>query len=97
MNWFKGCHFNQDIITVAVGYYFRFNFSYRDVVEIMADRGVSAHHTTIMRWVHHYGAIFQMLWRRHNNPLHKADGLMKPTLRLMVAGTICIVQLTIKV
>ncbi len=33
MNWFKGRHFNQDIITVAVGY--------RDVVEIMADRGVS--------------------------------------------------------
>ncbi|MBS0979154.1 IS6 family transposase, partial [Levilactobacillus brevis] len=24
MNWFKGRHFNQDIITVAVGYYFRF-------------------------------------------------------------------------
>ncbi|MBS0979115.1 IS6 family transposase, partial [Levilactobacillus brevis] len=65
MNWFKGRHFNQDIITVAVGYYFRFNLSYRDVVEIMADRGVSLHHTTIMRWVHHYDAIFQMLWRRH--------------------------------
>lgn len=65
MNWFKGRHFNQDIITVAVGYCFRFNLSYRDVVEIMADRGVSVHHTTIMRWVHHYGAIFQMLWRRH--------------------------------
>lgn len=32
MNWFKGRHFNQDIITVAVGYYFRFNLSYRDVV-----------------------------------------------------------------
>ena len=61
MNWFKGRHFNQDIITVAVGYYFRFNLSYRDVVEIMADRGVSVHHTTIMRWVHHYGTISQML------------------------------------
>lgn len=65
MNWFKGRHFNQDIITVAVGYYFRFNLSYRDVVEIMADRGVSIHHTTIMRWVHHYGTIFQMFLRRH--------------------------------
>lgn len=65
MNWFTGRHFNQDIITVAAGYYFGFNLSYRDVVEIVADRGVSIHHITIMRWVHHYGTIFQMLWRRH--------------------------------
>ncbi len=49
MNWFKGRHFNRDIITLAVGYYFRFNLSYRDIVEIMADRGVSVNHTTIMR------------------------------------------------
>ncbi len=28
----------------------------------MADREVR--HTTIMRWGHHYGTIFQMLWRR---------------------------------
>lgn len=68
MNWFKGRHFNQDIITVAVGYYFRFNLSYRDIVEIMADRSVSVHHTTIMRWVHHYGAIFKILWHRHKQP-----------------------------
>lgn len=92
MNWFKGRHFNQDIITVAVGYYFRFNLSYRDVVEIMPDRGVSVHHTTIMRWIHHYGAIFQMLWRRH-----KQSTSQSWRLRLMVAGTICIAQLTIKV
>ena len=31
-NYFKGRHFQQDIIWVAVGYYFRFNLSYRDVV-----------------------------------------------------------------
>ena len=49
MNWFKGRHFNRDIIILAVGYYFRFNLSYRDIVEIMADRGVSVNHTTIMR------------------------------------------------
>lgn len=65
MNRFKGRHFNQDIIMVAVGYYFRYSLSYRDLVEILNDRGVSVHHTTIMRWVHHYGPIFQLLWRRH--------------------------------
>ncbi|MDB7815537.1 IS6 family transposase, partial [Lacticaseibacillus paracasei] len=65
MNYFKGRHFQQDIIIVAVGYYFRFSLSYRDIVELLRDRGVSVHYTTVMRWVHHYGPIFKALWRQH--------------------------------
>ena len=40
-NYFKGRHFQKDIILVAVGYYFRFSLSYRDVVEILRDRGMA--------------------------------------------------------
>nr|MCR5281034.1 IS6 family transposase [Lactobacillus sp.] len=36
-NYFKGRHFQKDIILVAVGYYFRFSLSYRDIVEILRD------------------------------------------------------------
>ncbi|MCT3345347.1 IS6 family transposase, partial [Lacticaseibacillus paracasei] len=35
MNYFKGRHFQKDIILVAVGYYFRFSLSYRDIVELL--------------------------------------------------------------
>ncbi|CAH2464406.1 hypothetical protein IIQ_05382 [Bacillus cereus VD118] len=52
MGYFKGKQFKQDIILVAVGYYFRFPLSYRDVSGILKERGVSVHPTTIMRWVH---------------------------------------------
>lgn len=48
-NYFKGRHFQKDIILVAVDYYFRFSLSYRDVVEILRDRGIIIHHTTVMR------------------------------------------------
>ena len=65
MNHFKGRHFQKDIILVVVGYYFRFSLSYRDIVELLRDRGITVHHTTVMRWVHHYGPIFKALWRRH--------------------------------
>lgn len=51
MNHFKGRHFQKDIILVAVGYYFRFSLSYRDIVELLRDRGITVHHTTVMRWV----------------------------------------------
>ena len=66
-NYFKGRHFQQDIILVAVGYYFRFSLSYRDVVEILRDRGIIIHHTTVMRWVHHYGPLFKLLWRKQRD------------------------------
>lgn len=66
-NYFKGRHFQKDIILVAVGYYLRFSLSYRDLVEILRDRGIAVHHTTIMRWVHHYGPIFKLLWRKQQH------------------------------
>ena len=51
MPHFKGKQFKKDIITVAVGYYLRYNLSYRAVSEIMNDREISVCHTTIYRWV----------------------------------------------
>lgn len=75
-NYFKGRHFQKDIILVAVGYYFRFSLSYRDIVEILRDRGLTVHHTTIMRWVHHYGPLFKLLWhkqRKSNSQSWRVD------------------------
>ncbi|OPD56703.1 hypothetical protein BVG01_22975 [Bacillus anthracis] len=57
MRYFKGKQFKKDIILVAVGYYCRFSLSYRDVYEILKERGISVHPTTIMRWVHEYGNL----------------------------------------
>ncbi|WP_338218087.1 DDE-type integrase/transposase/recombinase, partial [Lacticaseibacillus salsurivasis] len=37
---FKGRQFNQSVITFAVGYYLRYNISYRDLVEMMRDRAI---------------------------------------------------------
>ena len=60
MGYFQGKQFERDIILVAVGYYCRFSLSYRDVSELLRERGVSVHPTTIMRWVHIHGQI--MVW-----------------------------------
>jgi transposase-like protein len=46
---FKGRHFDQEIIIVCVRWYLRFKLSFRDLVEMMAERGVALAHTTIMR------------------------------------------------
>ncbi|WP_364740287.1 IS6 family transposase, partial [Nocardia sp. NPDC051756] len=66
MNHFKGKQFQQDVIIVAVGYYLRYNLSYREVQEILYDRGINVSHTTIYRWVQEYGKVLYHLWKKKN-------------------------------
>jgi transposase-like protein len=49
----------------AVRWYLRFKLSLRDLVEMMAERGLTLAHTTIMRWVQHYTPEFEKRWHRH--------------------------------
>ncbi|WP_033797360.1 IS6 family transposase, partial [Bacillus pseudomycoides] len=70
MGYFKGKQFKQDIILIAVGYYCRFSLSYRDVSEILKERGVSVHPTTIMRWVHEYGNLIYQIWKKKKKNVH---------------------------
>ncbi len=51
---FKWRHFSPEIILLCVRWYLRYRLSYRDLVEMMAERGLSIAHSTIMRWAHHY-------------------------------------------
>ena len=51
---FKGRHFDRGIVILCVRWYLRFKLSLRDLVEMMAERGLSMAHTTIMRWVQRY-------------------------------------------
>jgi len=51
---FKWRHFQADIILCAVRWYLRYALSYRDVEELMRERGVMVDHTTVFRWVQRY-------------------------------------------
>lgn len=50
----KGCHFPKDAVLYAVYFYLRYTMSYRDLEEIMAERGVRVDHATLNRWVVKY-------------------------------------------
>jgi transposase-like protein len=65
---FDGRHFDREIIVLCVRWYLRFKLSFRDLVEMMAERGLSMAHTTIMRWVHHYAPEFERRWNRFARP-----------------------------
>ena len=54
MSVFKRRRFPTEIILVCVRWYCKYGVSYRDVTEMMRERGVSVDHTTIFRWVQRY-------------------------------------------
>ena len=51
MNPFHGRHFQGEIILWAVRWYCKYGISYRELQEMLAERGVNVDHTTIYRWV----------------------------------------------
>src|SRR5712691_3465931 len=60
---FEGRHFDREVIILCVRWYLRYKLSLRDLVEMMAERGLSMAHTTIMRWVQRYAPEFEKRWR----------------------------------
>ena len=65
IDWlFNGRHFDREVIILCVRWYLRYKLSVRDLVEMMAERGLSLVHTTIMRWVKHYTPEFVKRWNR---------------------------------
>ncbi|MFL0405422.1 IS6 family transposase [Bacillus nitratireducens] len=62
---FKWKHYQPDIILFTVRWYLRYSLSFRDLVEMMEECGLSIAHTTIMRWVHQYGPELDERVRRN--------------------------------
>ncbi len=59
---FKGLHFDREIIGFCVRWHLRYKLSFRDLLEMMTERGLSLAHTTIMRWVQRYVPEFEKRW-----------------------------------
>ncbi|HFL3401711.1 IS6 family transposase (plasmid) [Staphylococcus delphini] len=70
MNHFRYKQFDKNVITVAVGYYRRYALSYRDISEILRERGVNVHHSAIYRWVQEYVPILYQIWKKKHKKVY---------------------------
>ena len=61
---FKGVHFPKEAILYAVFFYLRYPGSYRDLEEIMEERGVDVDHGTLNRWV----VMWRLLYPKERLP-----------------------------
>ena len=69
---FKGAHFPKDVILHAVFFYLRYGVSYRDLEDIMAERGVRVDHATLNRWVERYAGLVANDARRCKQPTDRS-------------------------
>ncbi|WP_416339120.1 IS6 family transposase [Paraburkholderia sp. CNPSo 3076] len=65
---FAGRHFDRDVIILCVRWYLRYKLGLRDLVEMMAQRGLALAHTTILRWVRRFAPEFVKRWNRFGRP-----------------------------
>jgi len=62
---FKWCHFQAEINLLCVRWYLWYPLSYRNLEEMMIERGLSVNHTMIYRWVQHYAPELEKRCRPH--------------------------------
>jgi putative transposase len=66
---FKGSQFERDIILWAVRWYVAYPISYRQLEEMMAERGVKVDHSSLNRWVIKYTPQLDEAFRTHKRPV----------------------------
>jgi putative transposase len=66
---FKGAHFAKEIILTCVRWYVAYPLSYRQVEELMQERGVSIDHATINRWILKYSPQLETTFLRRKRPV----------------------------
>ena len=62
---FSGRHFPKDLILTTIRWSLRYKLSYRDIEELIAERGIEVDHSTLNRWVVRYAPLLAAAARNH--------------------------------
>src|SRR3954470_12140035 len=92
---FAGFRYPPEVIMLAVRWYLRFGLSYRDLEELLAERGIEVDHVTLYRWVQRFTPLIVEAARPRRHAAggrwfvdetygrccvaHEADALREPT------------------
>lgn len=66
---FTGRHFPSEIILQSVRYYISYKLSYREIEEMLAERGINVDHSTLNRWVIKYASLLEHQARKLKKPV----------------------------
>jgi transposase-like protein len=89
---YKGYRFPPEIIQQAIWLYLRFTLSFRDVEDLLAERGIMVSYETVRRWVNHFGPVIAADLRKRRPKPHTTWHLDEVYLKIdgrMVALSHC--------
>jgi putative transposase len=69
---FKGSHFERDVILWGVRWYVAYPINYRQLEEMMEERGVEVDHSTLNRWVSKYAPLLEQEFRARKRPVGRS-------------------------
>ena len=61
---FKWRHYQKEVILLVLRWYLSYSLSYRDIEEMMLERGIHVDHSTINRWAIHYSPLLENEFRK---------------------------------
>jgi IS6 family transposase len=81
------------VILLCVRWYLRYSLSYRDLEEIMVERGLAVDHVTIWRWVQCYAPVLNQRIRRELRDRNRSSRVDETYVRVLGVGRISTGQL----
>ena len=69
---FKGSHFPKDITLMSVRWYVSYPLSYRQVEELLEERGIDVDHATVNRWLVKHSPALESKFRQGKKPIGKS-------------------------
>lgn len=93
---FKYKHFETEFILLNVHWYLKYALGYRNLAEIMAERGLNVAHTTITRWVHQYSPEIEKRARKYLKPTNDSWRVVRLIFRSKENGCTSIERLILK-
>src|ERR1700744_2558557 len=88
----KRLHYPLDVILLCVRWYVAYPLSFRNLEEMMAERGFEVDHSSVHRWVIKLVPLFEKAFHSANVRWVTAGGWMKPTSRCAASGSTCTAQ-----
>jgi putative transposase len=82
MSDFKGSHFEKEIILWGVRWYVAYSISYRQLEEMLGERGVAVDHATLNRWVIKYAPEFEKQCPRQQRPVGQSWRLDETSVKI---------------
>jgi len=76
---FKWRHFQKELILLVSRWYLSYSLSYRDIEEMMLERGIHVDHSTIQRWVVYYSPLLENEFRKNHKRKNGSSWRMDET------------------